>query len=239
MDGIDSYPMELTPISESELGQRTAEFRELSDGQICTGLNRYGYTADQGECHRAEGADSSITLDEAIAILRSELPKYHEFTNLQSEGDIHIRDYSGRADVPDSEWKFQLGRQIVNGIPIRFTRIDIWLSAEGIYRIDGHWYPNVVVPDRFAVNRSQARNSVVGHTFKYRDWTGGAAFNIGPDDLPPPDSLETVVFPHRVGDTIQLRLTWRIPFGEEFTWLNLYVDTMDGQILDENMLVNF
>lgn len=135
------------------------------------------------------------------------------------------------------EWKIDFHDQIFEDIKVKNTSITVWLNANGAYRIDGHWYRNVVNPRHFITSRSDALEAAIGYEINYSNWTGPNHLVITEEDLPSPEELELCILPYRSDGLLQLRVAWEFPVAKKFALL--FVDTKDGTVLDHKQQVIF
>lgn len=232
------YPLELNPLSEEALKERADEFHDLSGGKICSELDKYGYTIGKG-CMGTDRPEQSIDSTKAIDMARSELTDYSKFTNVSEESDLKVTDAHPMPRSDNREWKVTIDQQIIQNIPVKNSKIRVWLTADGVYRIDGYWYPKVIIPNQFEVEKQEALQNVIGHTISYSDWTGSKTFTVEESSLPPASSVEAVILPFHEEDKLQLRVAWEIPVPANNPMWNLYLDVMDKQLLQNEPLIMF
>lgn len=228
------YPTTLTPLPEAELEKRTEEFHQKSGGHVCSGLDPFGFASGEGCFAPDEEPEETLDEETAVALAKEELATYWKYTNVESASALRIKD--ARPLDEGRVWRVTFRDQIYEGQRVRDTDIFVWLSADGIFRIDQHWYREIVLP-REPISRSKALQRAVGYEINYSDWTGSQTLRVSEEHLPPADSVEMNVLPHRVEDELQLRVVWEFELADSF--FRLYIDAALGKVVDSDQLVVF
>lgn len=230
----ENYPATLTALSGAEIANRTNAFHRESDGQICSGLDAFGLTSGDGCITPGETSDETLDRESAVTLAKQELAAYQRYTNVDAASALRV----GRADLLQGEslWRVTFRDQVYKGRRVRNTDILVWLSANGIFRISGHWYREIVFPQEY-ISRKEALQCAIGHEVSYYDWTGSHTLRVLEESLPPADSVEMSVLPHRVKDELQLRVVWEFELSDSF--FRLYIDAARGKVVDTDQLVVF
>lgn len=232
--GQQCYPATLPALSEEERTERIHSFRRESDGEICSTLDVFGFTSGDGCVGPQDIPDDTLEREEALEKAKMEIAAYEEFTNVHSASALEVEQAS-----PSGEgrlWRVIFQAQTFSGFRVRDTGIYAWLTADGIYRLDQHWYQGIVFPVE-QISREEALQQVIGHEIGYSDWTGAQTLNVSEENLPPSDSVEMGILPHRVESELRLHVVWEVEVADSF--FRLYVDAARGTVLDHAQLVMF
>lgn len=234
-----TYPATLRPLSQGELRERISQYHEANDHEICSTLNRFGLTIADGCFAPDEVPEDSLSREEAVTIAKRTLTRNERYTNVGSVDQLRVENMSdiSHPDEPGGkEWKVSFKDQVYEGKTVHDTGIFVWLTADGVYRIGGHWYQDIVFPDD-PISRSEALDAALGYEIVYSDWTGRDTITVSEDNRPPPDEVEMSILPHEVDDTVELRVVWQFTVADSF--FRLYVDGVEGEVLDHQQLVIF
>jgi hypothetical protein len=228
------YPTTLTPLSPDEIAKRTEAFHQQSDGHICSGLDSFGLASGDGCLRPDETPDETIGRKAAVTLAKQEVAAYQAYTNVESASALSVKNARPLRD--SLIWRVSFRDQVYEGKRVRKTGILLWLTADGVFRIDQHWYRGIVSPED-PISREEALEQAVGHKINYSDWTGSQTLRVSKENLPPPDSVEMSVLPHRVEDELQLRVVWEFELADSF--FRLYVDGARGSVVESDQLVVF
>lgn len=232
--GDRDYPRTLVPLQPAELEQLQESFNRLNDGKILTRLNPYGLTGevDHGSARRANPG-IPVTEPEAAQLAVRAVLRNAQFTNAADSLYLvnHIQDIRLVRD-DSTEWLVRFEGQRYQGYPVRDTRISVWTYGDGAWAIRGFWYADLVLPEYPVIGEAEARWRVIGKRLVWHGFGGEPhEFLVTPADIGAP--IEAVVMPLETGESIELRVTWKIPvIFESFIGWHCYVDVITGELLE-------
>lgn len=235
----ETYPATLRALSDDQRQNRVEAYRQESDHQICSQLNEFGLTIGDGCFSPEHVPDDTLSREGAIAMAKRTLSRHSRYTNVSSDSQLRVDDASTmrNAGKPEgAEWRVWFKDQRRNGKRVHNTQIFVWLTSEGVYRIGGHWYQDVVFPDD-PVSAEKALQASLGYRIPYSDWTGADTLTVSEDNLPSRKEVEMSVLPVEKNTKIELRVVWAFPVQESF--FRVYVDAAEGKVLDHEQLVVF
>lgn len=228
------YPAALQPLPEDQLRKRIAQYHRKNDHEICSRLDEYGLTIGDGCMSPERVPKEPLRRKEAIEIAKRALARNERYTNVPTEAAPRLKGalpLKNAGSPEGTEWRVWFKDQRVDGKRVHDTPIIVWLTAGGVYRIDGHWYRGVIFPDD-PISRSKALESAVGYQITYSGWGSRDTVTVSDEHLPSSDEVEMSILPDREGETVELRVVWEfslsdVPFG-------LYVDTEEGQVVEDS-----
>lgn len=237
----NNYPATLVPLSEEAIQAKVQAFHQTNDSNICSSLNPFGLTVGGGCFAPAEQPETPLEEEEAVAIAKQALSLNKAYTNVYNSDALRLADASPMLiqDVPNLGWRVHFQNQVYEDMEVHHTATTVWLTAGGAYRIDGHWYRNFIIPADDKISRAEALEAALGYEFPYSDWTGSQVFTVTNAQLP--DSAEVVlgILPYESGERLEMRVVWEFPVGENFPFARLFVDVLEGKVIEHRQLVVF
>jgi hypothetical protein len=226
-----TYPTTLRALPKAQLEGRIAQYHRNNDHEICSRLNEFGLTIGEGCLSPERIPDDALGRKDAVDMAKQALVRNEQYTNVSAEAKLRLKeavplDNAGKPE--GAEWQVRFKEQRIEGKRVHDTRIIVWLTASGVYRIGGHWYQNVTFPDD-PISRPKALESALGYQITYSGWGGRDTLTVSEEHLPSSDEVNVSVLPDREGETVKLRVIWElslsdVPFG-------LYVDAAKGQVV--------
>jgi len=225
------YPTILYSLSSQQLQLLQDEFDVLNDYKICTKLNKYGFTADL-EYNFPPNPRIKLTENEALQIATSTLIKNKKYTNVADRLDLLTSVYKiNSLETDDTKWRIIFGPQQYKECVVQNTLIFVWLHGDGVYGISGFWYPEIYIPIINNVDIDEAKEKIIGEKIIWHGF-GGEPHEFIVSDNSIADSVVKSIFPLEKEESIELRVTWKIPiiFGSFIGW-HIYLDTMTREII--------
>lgn len=240
------YPSKYYILSPDEHQALQEAYTALNDNQLyATQLDSFGYITRDGMKWRGLAGDI-CPADEALMISRAKeaVAKFRDFTHVTDATDLRVSSSDGFSGDPGEcagqpamvykGWSVHFHNQVYGQMEVLHTGIDVGLDSEGVYWIEGHWYPEITIPLIPLVSSRQARNSIIGTKITWYGFAGEPhIFTVTSGSITGP--AERVVLPFQTGSCIELRVVWRI--GVEMSsslspaWY-VYVDTMTGETVE-------
>lgn len=232
------YPQTLSSLSDSEVSALMSEFKTLNAGQICNSLDIFGFVA--ASCTPSEILRVPITDSEPLLAMAGEtLAKNYKFTGVSKSALVlaDTREIPGcvkcdgsAGDMETISLRIDYTNQVYRGMEVEDTQISVFANSEKVYRIDGHWYPDIQVPEP-VITEDDARNSLIGKEVGYSDIAGKPhTRTLTKDDVQMKGEL--VILPLKAESKVEIRLAWRIIVAQGATW-TIHVDAVTGEVLRE------
>ncbi|MAO66026.1 MAG: hypothetical protein CL666_13610 [Balneola sp.] len=248
------YPTIYTSIEFSDLQQMNEEYQSANDNKICSTLNKYGFTGfselffEGGESPCAEREIVRVEMkdpDTLVSAAKRSILKNEEYTGVQDTSLLEVKeslplygcticDGPNVNNVP-IEWKITFKNQKIDTLELPDTEIVVFLDAEGVNRIWGNWYPDIVIPDFVNYGYMDVQEGMVGWEIDLRPYTGKPEiYTIEAGDLQ--QRPKKVLFPFENEDTnnIEIRYCWAVPVDfreEDFKGWWAYVDIEEGLLI--------
>jgi len=228
------YPTIITPLSEQELEILQREFRATNNFLMCSRLDRYGLVDREGFC-AIENPNIPIEEREVIELSKLTLYKNRKFTNVKDTTGLAIgRIFMMTPNRDNTHWRIDYLQQQYNGHKILDTEIVLWAHGNGVYRINGHWYTDIFIPENVEVQEAEAQESLIGTEIIWYDAAGREQVFTVTEETLIDETPQKVIVPLQVEDNIELRITWEI--GVRFSFQNypswyLYVDVISGELI--------
>src|SRR3989344_218508 len=232
-----NYPQTIQPLQEDSLQDLIVEFEILNSETVCNSLDKYGFVLAE-VCQPDElGREDITNKNELIAMARGTIVLNSKFTGATDGSNLIVEHYTSPLGLSKNQARIDFKNQVYNGIKVENTAITVFVDAEKVYRIDGHWYPNIEVPESI-LSEEQAKNKLVGKELTYGDIAGkSVSYTIIEEDLT--KNAEKVILPKYSTDNIELRLAWKVPIGKNEIMWYVYVDAVNGEELKtQQMFMN-
>jgi heat shock protein HslJ len=237
---IADYPYIVKPLTQIQLSALRAEFAS-SNKNVCAQINDFGFTEFQSGCF-GETVRREITDETSIVeIAKNWLVQNSKFTGIPKESDVVvdrvvklegcIKCEAANVDRKVIGLRIDFRDQSHNGLPVEGDRssLTVFAHANGISRIDGHWFPKITIPLQPKISESSAKNKLNGRIFTHSDVAGNPKnYRVEQKDLD--NAAHTVVFVKKSSQGLEFRLAWKIPVGQEFFW-TAYIDALTGEEL--------
>ncbi|HVP57315.1 MAG TPA: hypothetical protein VMU02_04415 [bacterium] len=226
------YPTMLHPLSPQTLDSLRTAYAAQNPG-VYVNLNEYGFPRSlraAREWHLPKSLDDATLIGRAKAAIVANA----RVTGVSDSSSLHLLSYSRDKGV----FMVWFGPQICKGLEVLDTHIGVWVDSVGVVAMDGNYYQGVCVPHVGLVPASQAQDSILGLKITFYPDGGPDTFVVAGDSFRGVPAREIVV--HQLTSAVELRVAWRIPVGPgESPWWYVYVDTMDGERLGVEQLVDF
>lgn len=233
------YPYTLSPLPQDRLSILRSEFT-ASNGNICAQINEYGFTEFKSGC--LGGIVRIEIADEAgiVEMVKNWLVQNSKFTGVMSKSDAIVDriiklDGCIKCDPPVDrkviEIRIDFRRQAYDGLPVEgdISPLTVFANANGISRIDGHWFPMITVPLEPKISETSTKNKLKGRTFTYSDKAGKPRdYLVTEKDLR--NSAHEVIFVKKTSPGLEFRLAWEIQVGQGLSW-TIYIDAITGEEL--------
>jgi len=242
-----AYPTRYCILSEAEreglFKSFDADFKEYFEVDSFGFIEIRGGKLLDSEVFSGKINDKTQALQLAIGFIRQNNKFYGISNVLQLEPeDINgsWASYGGKfqqeseADV--NRWIIRFKNQNFNGIEVYNTKIGIYLSPRVVYWTYGHWYRDIYLPQNEKVSFEEAKQSLVGKTFGYSDWTGHKEHTITERDFNSGDTGLRMLVPFRKNRCTEIRLCWKI---QSKTIWNFYVDVVTGELIFSEQTIIF
>lgn len=224
-----NYPTVINALPDSEIVQLQNKFDSLTNSQACTELNQYGFTDNHSFCRAFR--TNHVSQDSAFKIAAAFLLKFSEFTNVKDSIEL-FSSHRHIVYLENRGWHIVLGPQIYHGYEVIFAWIYIIVSGDQVYYIDNHWYSDIYIPKKFKIDKESAKKRLIGEKITFYGEAGNPLeFVITNESIS--DSMTTAIYPLDKKDSIELRVTWKIPilFSKDDIGWHVCVDVMTGEIV--------
>jgi len=223
-----NYPFTIMPLSTQMLNELQTEFDNLNENQLCSKLNKYGFTISETYCR---SWDSVTTNEEtALRIAKNVILKNSKFTNVIDYESLNsCRYFISR--LSGDKWKVRFEQQNLDGLQIISGKISVRIYGGEPYSIDGNWYRSVYIPLVNNISKEDAQRLIIGEKIYWVGFSGLQEFIIKESSID--DKIEKVICPWYKEEQIEMRVIWKIPIkiDKYFVGWYAYVDTTIGEIL--------
>lgn len=225
------YPTILYPLSDSELDILRTELESLAGNEIKASLNKYGLIDRSGI--RIRG--SSTIKDKNIAIAKAKYLVFYlkNFTNIIDTSSLIIEEATNTKYGSDffGDWHVIFKNQSYLGLEVMGTDIMVLINDD-CTQITGHYFKYIFVPETNLISEEVAKQAIIDHVIEYGDKRGLLqTFKITKESIH--NELAKVVFPLETNNSLELRITWKIPVGRNPTFPDWYVfvDILSGKVI--------
>ncbi len=182
------YPAFIPELERATLNSLNEQYHSTNNGQICSPLNEYGFTgfsrilfpSDENPCLSRKETLVELPFSESILeIARQSLVFNSQFTGVENVSDLQIEEIISLdgctiCEGPDInnvplQWKITFSSQKVNDIPVSGSSIAVYQDVNGVNRIWGNWYKDIVDPGFVIVGSKAAREKLIGERLRYRN----------------------------------------------------------------------
>lgn len=240
-DTEDQYPTILQKKTAQEQYILLEEYKS-DNPHLCAEINEYGLNGDK-ICTDREILRVEIKDEERIKEMAREfLERNRKFTNVFDGTQLDIEKSSGmtgclkcdgsEGDVATIGWKLKFKNQTYKGLEVKNTKVSVFLDAEKVYRVYGHWYNDIVVPSDDRLDYEAARDTLVGKELTYNDGSGTKTYVVTKDSFG--DYENKVIMPYKTERGLEMRVCLVVSSGE---WWHLYVDSTTGEFIHKELLV--
>lgn len=244
---IGDYPAIVERITEGERQDLIEKYRSNNDFDFCASINEYGFNdgkiCTDREILRVEIKDDEVDQIEKLAA--EFLVKNQEFTNVQDEEQLKIASSQGllgclKCDGSDENiatigWRIVYENQTSEGVNVENSSIMVFLDAEKVYQVNGHWYQDIIVPTVDQMDFEEAREKLIGQEFTYDDWSGNKTLIITEDSFE--DYEGKAIFPYETEKGLELRDCLVV---EAAIWrFFLDIDSTTGELVHKDQVISF
>ncbi|MEO1022254.1 MAG: hypothetical protein AAFW89_06895 [Bacteroidota bacterium] len=248
----ETYPIIIPVLETGTLSELNQQYQVFNNGELCSTLNEFGFTGFSrvlfpggvNPCLSREPVRVELTNQDTLRTLAKEiLVKNALYTNVTDTVTLELLEElpingctvcegPGLNNVP-IEWKFTFRGQEIEGFEVPETQITVFVDNEGVNRVWGNWYPEVVFPPVKQVGFAIARQKMEGWQFFMEEFTGEEiVFTVSENELNEIPVESPLVL--RDTDRLEIRNTWKVPIHYShptFSGWFAFVDVMDGTIL--------
>ncbi len=238
----NSYATTYYPLSYGDLQAAKTEYNRINGDQVCSSLDQYGWpdgTRVCGEIIRKEITDEG----RMITMAKETLLKNREFTEVTDTLGLVLSDSRGlngcvkcdgsEGDIVNIGWRIIFDDQVYQGLEVYNTLFYLWMDTEKVYRIDGHWYPEIHIPELDQISPAKAQEFLIGTEIVWLSKTGDRqVYTVTSESFL--EEVEKIVVPVRDEDSVELRVTWRLGIkglSEDYPSWYIYVDTSAGETI--------
>lgn len=221
IDPESAYPTSLHTLDQSTLDSLESKLDSVLGTEYRGTLDEYGLMGYLGLFLR----DSSTTddTDMAVSLAKSAVVRLSEFTNVDDPGALVVREISHGAG---RDWLITFENQVYNGREVRDTEIYALVTDEYI-QVKGHHYKGIYLPPVKFSTDEQIAGVLVGKVISYFCW-GPAQFTVS-GEMINYSGMEPVIYPLVNGDSLELRVAWRIPLMDGGWYF--YLDVFEGELI--------
>jgi len=229
-----TYPTIFEPLTVSGLDSLQTRLLAINAPHYCGVLDSFGFTGTASCFHQNPGHPLSKSL--AIDSAKMALVRNRDFTNVSDTVSLSVR---ATFTFDSTSWSITFNNQEYQEKSIYGTEIVVQVSADGVYNISNHWYPEIYLPENVVYDLTSAKNRLIGQTLTYSGYAGDPhQLTITGSSLGDFDSPQ-VIIPYRTAHGIEMRLTWRIGveyFSPDRPGWYIYVDVMTGETVRSEQL---
>lgn len=250
------YPATYPIIDFSDLQQMNEEYQSANENNLCSTLNKYGFTGyselffEEGEnpCDRSNREVVRIEMTQPDTLLQATkrtLFKNTTYTGVYDTSALKLKEISpqpgcvncGRPDEYSAniEWKITFENQVVDSIEIPGTEIVVFLDAYGVNRIWGNWYPDIKIPDFINYGYMDAKYILENWEIDMRAYTGNPeVYTVEAEDLQKQPQKVLLPFENEDQNHLEIRYCWAVPIdykGDGFEGWWAYVDIEEGLLI--------
>ncbi len=235
-----NYPTSFKKLSTDEIKARQKEFEE---GQVTFSLiDSFGFVgwSSEDNYEKRKQLHSTIFTDigELTKLVKQYFVEKSAFTGITNTTQLipiktkpSFQDYGGtysRTDTTNYNFLYvDFGNQKIEGLEVINSILTCMATANGVYYIFGHWYPEVYIPSKDQVSVDLAKTVLTGRKLtSYNGWGKELNYTIAEENL---TEYRKIIYPFITKNQLELRVCW------EFTpshWL-IFMDTTTGEILVE------
>jgi len=218
------YPTVIYALADSELTILQNGFDDLNDNKIETRLDQFGLTSSMYVSHTV--SDNSLTdTNTVLQMAKAALIKNSKYTNITGKSKLSVDRVYSHSNIG---WRVRYNEQVYEGLKVLKTKIEVFLDANGVYRIDNHFYKDIMIPDRDMYSDSEARVLLIGKEIEFYCWSL-LTYTVTTSSFSDKSSQKVIV-PVQTDTQIEFRVTWEIFVGVEdgFGWY-IYIDTTTGE----------
>jgi hypothetical protein len=240
----EEYPAFIPTITDHHREALISRYQYHNPG-FCASINKYGLnesrTCLDREIVRVEIKDEDHPRLKDIAA--EFLKKNEEYTNVNDPDQLQIRQtflLTGCIQCDGSEGdsrpitlRIVYSNQSYNGLEVDRTTLTAFVDMEKVYRLDGHWHSEFVVPEIDSLDFNDVRNSLLGREFTYNDGFGNKSYTITEESFG--ELEQRMIFPHETDDGKELRVVLVVDAG---IW-NFYTDSTTGELLHKRQRLFF
>lgn len=220
-----NYPTILYPLTESELATARSTLDSINNTQIAVSLDKYGLLDWSGLVNRGQSTIQDVNV--AISMAKSSLSKFNKFSNITDTVSLVIYSATkGHGSNLWSDWSIGFENQVYQDLFVEKTGIFI-LVHEDVRQIMGHHFTDIFIPTEDIIDKELVTMSIDGYLIEYECW-GPAEDVVDSDDINNVE-IETVIFPIEVNESLEFRVTYKIPIG--ISW-HIFIDVITGEIIE-------
>ncbi|MDR9418169.1 hypothetical protein [Gracilimonas sp.] len=247
------YPTRISPLEKPELEALNEEYHAANNGQLCSTLNEYGLTGfsevlfEDGE-NPCEPANREIVrievtrTDTLLTAAKEILLKNSSYTGVDDTTELVLKEMvplpgcinCGRPDEYSAniEWKLTFENQTIDSVEVLDTEITVFVDAEGVNRIWGNWYKDVMIPQFVNYGYLEVQAGLVDWQIDMRRFTGeDEIYVVQEDDVTERPQKVILPFKNDEDDIIEIRYCWAVPInysGENFEGWIAFIDIEEG-----------
>ena len=227
-----SYPTILYPLTESELATVQSTFESLNNTQIRASLDKYGLLDWSGLLNRGQSTIQNVNV--AVSMAKSSLLKFNEFSNITDTVLLVVkRATNEHGSNLFSDWAIEFENQLYRDLIVEKTGIFI-LVHDDVRQIHGHHYTDIFIPTEEIIDKEIVTSLIDGYIIEYDCWTP-QEYIIESDDIVNAD-IETVIYPLELNESLEFRVTYKIPIVNPQPQWYIFIDVVTGEIIEIRQL---
>jgi hypothetical protein len=203
---------------------------------IYSDLNEYGFPRESWIMRR-RGVPASAGVEELAAQAKAAIVANAQFTGVTDSSTLELASYD-LSELRESI-TCRFGPQIYEGLMVLYTHIYATIDSVGTLALDGNYHREICIPESAAVSAAEAQASILGLEIVYYVGVNRSrTFVVTAESFG--GEPYKVIFSHELPGAIELRVAWLVPVGPAGqTWWYVYVDTMDGELIEVEQHVHF
>jgi hypothetical protein len=229
------YPAKVNELTNEQVNVILDQLEQTSFAN-CVSIDQFGFPLLNQKDERCKINDSLKAGHDYETIVTRVQQGFYEaayFLNLTDPASVQIESIKTlqnitfeqfTAQYPDSSppaWVVSSKIQMVDGIEVRGSRLQLLLSHDKLIGISGHWYTNIYVPANDQFDEAGAKQLLLNRTLKQ------SRNEITITEQTTWNDSKKVIVPVRKSLAIELRVCWALyPTGWE-----IVVDSHTGEII--------
>lgn len=228
---LTNYPYTIYAKSADEIAVLQSEFDSLNENKICMVLDQFGFT-DDSHCQEKTVEENIVDQKKILSLVKSALVKNSKFTNVLDTSNLKVKKFDQVGRSPFHH-KIFFEEQVVEGLTVEESRIDVFFYGDYVYRIEGSWYPEIPIPPKeYGYSVSEAKNKIIWKKFEYYCWSQMEITITRQSILD--EYTERCIYPIVSDKSIEFRVVYRFSIGRgvpQRPSFHIYVDIITGEII--------
>lgn len=256
-EDYEGYPTRYFPLERAELESLNEEYKGTNNGQLCSTLNEYGLTGfsevlfknGENPCERANRDVVRVEVDKTDTLLTAAkkiILKNSKYTGVGDTSRLNLKSMTpqpgcincGRPDEYSAniEWKLTFKNQAIDTVEVLDTEITVFMDAEGVNRIWGNWYQDLLIPEFINYGYLEVQAGLVGWKIDMRAYSGeDEIYEVKTEDITERPRKVIIPLIDEADGTMEIRYCWALPInysGENFDGWIAFIDIEEGFLVD-------